>query len=61
LILCAGKNEEHIELMQLDTSNIRVAEYLTELPDKTLLKQKLHQAIEIARNRMLNPEAKDDE
>ena len=61
LILCAGKNEEHIELMQLDKSNIRVAEYLTELPDKTLLKQKLHQAIEIARNRMLNPEAKDDE
>jgi len=34
-------------------SNIRVAEYLTELPDKKLLKQKLHQAIEFARNRIL--------
>lgn len=54
LILCAGKNEEHIELLQLNKSNIRVAEYLTELPDKSLLQQKLHQAIEIARNRLLN-------
>lgn len=54
LILCAGKNEEHIELLQLDKNNIRVAEYLTSLPDKALLQMKLHQAIEIARNRMLN-------
>jgi predicted nuclease of restriction endonuclease-like (RecB) superfamily len=42
LILCAGKNEEHIELMQLHKSNIRVAEYLTVLPPKTLLQEKLH-------------------
>jgi predicted nuclease of restriction endonuclease-like (RecB) superfamily len=54
LILCAGKNEEHIELLQLDKSNIRVAEYLTELPDKSLLQRKLHQAIQIARDRLLN-------
>lgn len=54
LILCAGKNEEHIELIQLDKSNIRVAEYLTVLPNKALLQQKLHQAIENARNRLLN-------
>lgn len=52
LILCSGKNEEHVELLQLDKSNIRVADYLTLLPSKELLKQKLHLAIEIAKNRI---------
>lgn len=52
LILCAGKNSEHIELMHLDESNIRVAEYLTILPDQKLLEQKLNQAIEFAKNRL---------
>jgi hypothetical protein len=52
LILCAGKNAEHIELMHLDESNIRVAEYLTKLPDQKLLEQKLNQAIEFAKNRL---------
>jgi predicted nuclease of restriction endonuclease-like (RecB) superfamily len=52
LILCAGKNQEHVELMQLHKSNIRVAEYMTQLPPKEILKVKLHQAIEIARNRL---------
>lgn len=54
LILCAGKNEEHIELMHLDESNIRVADYLTKLPGHRLLKQKLQQAIERARQRLDN-------
>lgn len=48
LILCTGKNEEHIELMQLDQANIKVAEYLTLLPSQEILKDKLHRAIEIA-------------
>lgn len=61
LILCAGKNEEHIELMQLDKSNIRVAEYLTELPDKALLQQKLHRAIENVRKRLLTQNNIDNE
>jgi predicted nuclease of restriction endonuclease-like (RecB) superfamily len=52
LILCSGKNEEHVELLQLDKSNIRVADYLTLLPSQEILKQKLHQAIENAKNRM---------
>ncbi|MBR0101560.1 MAG: DUF1016 family protein [Treponema sp.] len=52
LILCAGKNSEHVELMHLEESNIRVAEYLTKLPDQKLLEQKLNQAIEFARNRL---------
>ncbi len=45
LILCAGKNEEHVELMHLRDSNIRVADYLTKLPDRKLIEQKLQQAI----------------
>ncbi len=53
LILCTGKNEEHVELLRLEKSNIKVAEYITILPDKKLLKQKLHKAIEIARHRLI--------
>lgn len=52
LILCAGKNEEHVELLQLDRSNIRVAEYLTALPSRELLQSKLHQSIAIAHQRL---------
>ncbi|WP_078776605.1 PDDEXK nuclease domain-containing protein [Fibrobacter intestinalis] len=52
LILCAGKNDEHVELMHLEDSNIRVAEYLTKLPDQKLLEQKLSQAITFAKNRL---------
>ena len=52
MILCAGKNEEHVELMHLEDSNIRVAEYLTKLPDQKLLEQKLNQAIAFAKNRL---------
>lgn len=53
LILCTGKNQEHIELLQLDKSNIKVAEYLTLLPPKKVLEEKLHRAIEIAKNKTL--------
>ena len=53
LILCAAKNEEHIELLQLGKSNIRVAEYITHLPDFKLLEDKLHQALERAKQRLL--------
>jgi len=52
LILCTGKNEEHVELMQLDKSNIRVADYLTALPPQKVLQEKLHRAVEIAQNKM---------
>ena len=52
LILCTGKNEEHVELLQLDKSNIRVADYLTALPSQNLLKEKLHKALEIAQQKL---------
>lgn len=54
LILCTDKNEEHVELMQLERSNIRIADYLTELPEKKLLASKLQQSVERARNKMEN-------
>ncbi len=54
LILCAGKNEEHVELMQLDKSNIRVAEYLTALPTQKLLQEKLHLAVKIAQQKLIH-------
>lgn len=49
LILCAEGSPEQIALLQLEKAGIKVAEYLTELPDRELLKQKLHKAIEIAK------------
>src|SRR4030043_1005354 len=49
LILCASKSEEQIKLLQLDKSGIRVAAYLTELPPRKLLQEKLHEAIVLAR------------
>lgn len=54
LILCAEGNKEQIELLQLHKAGIKVAEYLTELPSKKLLQQKLHQAIEISKKIMEN-------
>ena len=52
IILCAGKKEEQIELLELDQSGIHVAEYLTALPPRELLQKKLHAAIEISRARL---------
>jgi hypothetical protein len=49
LILCGEKNREQIELLQPDRGEIRVAEYLVELPPKGLLEAKLHEAIRLAR------------
>ena len=56
IILCAGKKEEQIELLELGQSGIHVAEYLTALPSRELLQQKLHAAIEISRARLENRE-----
>lgn len=55
LILCAEGNKEQIELLQLGKAGIKVAEYLTELPDKKLLQQKLHALIQTERMRLDNP------
>jgi len=52
IILCADKKSEQIELLELDQSNIHVAQYLTVLPDKEILYKKLQSAIQNAKNRM---------
>ena len=49
LILCSEGNTEHIEYLMLEDSNIKVAQYYTQLPDKKLLSEKLQRAIAIAR------------
>jgi predicted nuclease of restriction endonuclease-like (RecB) superfamily len=61
LILCAGKSAEHVELLELEASGIRVAEYLTELPPRPLLEQKLHEAIRLARRRLAEGLGENDE
>ena len=52
IILCSGKKEEQIELLELNRSGIHVAEYLTELPPRELLAARLHRAIKTARARL---------
>ena len=52
IILCAGKKEEQIELLELNRSGIHVAEYLTELPPRELLAERLHRAIKTAKARL---------
>jgi len=56
LILCAEKSAEHVELLRLEDSGIRVAQYLTELPSRQLLQRKLHDAVLLARDRLAKQE-----
>lgn len=49
LILCAEKSQQTIELMELDKGNIRVGQYLTKMPPKDILEQKLLLAIKNAK------------
>ena len=43
------KSSGRIEFFQLDKSGIKVAAYMTKLPKRKLLEQKLHKAGQIAR------------
>jgi predicted nuclease of restriction endonuclease-like (RecB) superfamily len=53
LILCAGKSKpEQIELLALDESDIRVAEFITEELPKSVLADKLHEAMKHARQKL---------
>lgn len=52
LILCAEKSAEHVQLLELEKSGIRVAQYLLELPPRKVLERKLHQALRAARKRL---------
>lgn len=61
LILCAEGGYEQIELLQLENAGIKVAEYLTELPDRQLLKDKLHKELELKRALWQNKKEDDNE
>lgn len=49
VVLCTDKSEAHIELLQLNKSNIRVAQIITTIPNKEQLEQRLKLIIEKAR------------
>ena len=49
LLLCTEGSEEQINLLQLDKSGIRVAQYLTELPSKEVLLRQLHKSLAAAK------------
>jgi len=51
IIICADKDQDDIELMELGKNGIHVAQYLTELPPRKLLETKLRNAIEVAREK----------
>ncbi|WP_439490695.1 PDDEXK nuclease domain-containing protein [Algoriphagus sp.] len=52
LILCAEKSNQQIELLEMGKDGIMVAEYWTELPAKSELEAKLHQALIEAKARI---------
>ena len=49
LILCAGKTEEHMELLELKKSGIHVATYWTDVLPRKELERKLREAVRLAR------------
>ena len=52
LILCAGKSDERVELLELNKGSIRVAEYMTDVLPKDVLEKKFHESIQLARLRL---------
>ncbi len=49
LILCAEKSQEMIEFLELNQGEIHVGQYLTQMPPKAVLEEKLHLVIENAK------------
>lgn len=61
LILCSEGNTEHIQYLMMDEkSDIRVAQYFTQLPDQKLLADKLQRAIAIAREKQQEQQSNKD-
>ena len=52
IILCAGRKRETVEYLNLDDRGIHVAEYITELPPREILIERLHAALAAARDRL---------
>lgn len=51
LLLCTEGSEEQIELLQLDKSGIKVAQYLTELPPRGVIMQQIRKSLAAAKER----------
>ena len=49
LLLCSEGNTEHVELLMLDSSDIKVAQYLLKFPSKEWFIKKLEKAIKLAK------------
>ncbi len=47
-----GKKRETVEYLDLGRGGIHVAEYLTELPPREVLRERFHQALATARERL---------
>ena len=60
LLLCTEGSEEQIELLQLDKSGIKVAQYMTELPPRNILVQQIQKSLEAAKAKW-GCEGKEDE
>lgn len=60
IILCAGKDHEDIQYLELDKTGIHVAQYLTELPAQDVLEQKLKHAIALAQERVMKLQRNSD-
>lgn len=54
LLLCTEGSEEQIELLQLDQSGIKVAQYMTELPPRDVLMRQIQKSLEAAKVRFEN-------
>ena len=54
LLLCTEGSEEQIELLQLDKSGIKVAQYMTELPPRDVLMRQIQKSLEAAKDRFEN-------
>ena len=61
LILCAGKKNETIELLDMEKDGIRVSSYWTEVLPKDQLQKKLHEAVARARAQIENRAAIENE
>jgi predicted nuclease of restriction endonuclease-like (RecB) superfamily len=61
LLLCTEGGEEQIELLQLDKSGIKVAQYLTELPPREVLIHQIQKSLEAAQAHFDNFPSDDNE
>ena len=56
IILCADRKSETVEYLDLGRSGIHVAQYLTDLPSREVLRARFQQAISTARARLATQE-----